>query len=64
MSPGSSDHLLKVPDTIRRWSITTAYICLAITVVLVLLIWDRLGGPTPSVCPRGAAALLTGSGLS
>jgi hypothetical protein len=64
VNPNASGHHLRVPDTIRRYSITTIYICVAIMADLLLLIWDRLDGPTPSVCPRGAAALLTGSWIS
>lgn len=39
-----------VPDTFRHYPITTIYIVVAITIVLALLVWDRLDGPTPSVC--------------
>jgi hypothetical protein len=60
MTPAAGDHHLRVPDTIRRWPITTAYIVVALTAVLALLIWDRLDGPAHSVCGT-AAAILTGS---
>lgn len=59
MTPGP-DHHLRLPETVRRWPITTIYICCALAAILALLIWDRLDGPTPSVC-RTAAAILTGS---
>jgi hypothetical protein len=59
MTP-ASDHHLRLPATVRRWPITTIYIVVALAAILVLLIWDRLDGPTPSVC-RTAAAILKGS---
>lgn len=59
MTPAVGSHL-HVPETIRRWPITTVYICLATPMVLALLIWDRLDGPALTVCSF-AAALLTGS---
>jgi hypothetical protein len=59
VTPGPAHHL-RLPDTVRRWPITTIYIVVALAAILVLLIWDRLDGPTPTVC-RTAAAILTGS---
>ena len=59
MTPADGEHHL-LPDTIRRWPITTIYLVGAITAVLALMIWDRLDGPARSVC-KTAAAILTGS---
>lgn len=39
-----------MPDTLRHYPITIGYIVVAITIILILLIWDRFDGPTPSVC--------------
>jgi hypothetical protein len=58
MTPADPEHHL--PETLRAYRYTTIYIGIAITVVLVLLLWDRFDGPAPSVC-RTAAAILTGS---
>lgn len=44
-----------VPDAFRHYPITIGYIVVAITVVLALLIWDRVDGPHPSVCTVQAA---------
>lgn len=49
---GGEHHL---PDTLRRYPITTIYIVVAITAVLALLIWDRLDGPAHAVCLMQAA---------
>lgn len=46
---GSGEHP-HVPETFRHYPITIIYIVLAITLVLALLIWDRLDGPAHAVC--------------
>lgn len=60
MTPSGSDHHLHLPETVRRWPLTTVYLLVAVTGVLGLTIWDRLDGHARTVC-KTAAAILTGS---
>lgn len=46
-SDGGHQH---VAETFRYYRVTTAYICIAITVVIALLIWGRFDKPAPTVC--------------
>lgn len=60
MTPSSAEHQHHIAETLRVYRRTTVYSAIAVTVVLVLLLWDRFDGPAPTVC-RTAAAILTGS---
>lgn len=47
-SPASRDH---VRDAFRGYRITVIYICVAVTLILALLLFDLVNGPIPTPCP-------------
>lgn len=40
-----------VKDTLRVYRISVIYICVAVTLVLALLVYDLINGPIPTPCP-------------